>query len=196
MKEDILSLLSISGDKIICLSEHLVQWMADNDVPPIILKEMKESYLFYEKGYQKMSTIMPDPIIRAGIFQKELDRIVKHELGQHTPSCKPGCSYCCTITVATTKDEKELIDLFVKQKNLTLNQTPKKCLYLKDNLCQIYEVRPGACRKYFSIGDPETCNLDIDPDAIVLKPMLIEAEICWSAAGNVNGLVEVHKLEK
>lgn len=183
----------LNDKRLVCFSEHLVAWMVTNEVPPKVLQKMKECYLQFEKDYQSLVKRNPDPIERAKLFQSGLDYIIKHELSTHKPSCKLGCSHCCDLTVAATNDEMKLIEQYVKENNLKVNQTPKKCLYLKDNSCQIYDIRPGACRKYFSVDDPIKCS-DSNDNGTVLKPMLLESELCWSAVVTVVGSTHIHLL--
>ena len=106
----------------------------------------------------------------------------KAEKGEGTPSCKKGCSFCCNIQVACTEIEVDLIIKYMEDNNISLTDTEKdrlkeqckfilrkdelkyiqsphkQCVFLKDNECSIYPVRPLSCRNYFVYNDPKLCD--------------------------------------
>ena len=93
-------------------------------------------------------------------------------------SCTSGCSFCCYLHVTVSQLEivpiidycnKNNIDIDIsvleKQEHAnnvdefaTIPYKDRKCVFLKDNKCSIYPVRPLACRKYYVVNDPEICN--------------------------------------
>lgn len=112
------------------------------------------------------------PIRELKKLQADIDSIV-HEKIEKQSSCRKGCSYCCYINVDVSHLEAEILKPFVrdqdmpqleKQKNLDfqdflkLPYEDKKCIFLENNQCRVYNDRPLACRKYHVISDPELCN--------------------------------------
>ena len=99
---------------------------------------------------------------------------------KNKPSCKKGCGHCCHIQVGASAWEAETILEFMKHKGMEFKKQDieklkaqatisndseyilsphRRCVFLgQDNLCQIYEARPGACRNYYVYNDPEDCN--------------------------------------
>ena len=96
--------------------------------------------------------------------------------------CGKGCSYCCfdnphgvsslevrRIIPRLNKNQKERITSYMEEwDNLThesshdRQQTWKKecnpCPLLESGACSVYDVRPLACRSFFSIHHPEWCH--------------------------------------
>lgn len=112
------------------------------------------------------------PIVELKKLQNDVDLIVAVKIAK-VSSCRKGCSYCCYINVDVSALEAEILKPFVraedipqleKQKNLDfqgflkLPYEDKKCIFLENNQCRVYNDRPLACRKYHVISDPEICN--------------------------------------
>lgn len=75
----------------------------------------------------------------------------------HEMKCGRGCSQCCVANLTVFPVEAQLVvDWFMDQaadvqKGLTQSwskavQNNKRCVFLLDDLCSIYEVRPTVCR--------------------------------------------------
>lgn len=112
---------------------------------------------------------------------KMIDQINRKHIDtlETKPSCKKGCSYCCHIPIKTIQDEVSVIAEYCKDNNISIDKerlreqsklaqeeyifSPfKKCVFLSDaGECNIYPVRPSACRNYFVFGDPKK-NCDTD----------------------------------
>jgi len=91
-------------------------------------------------------------------------------------SCKKGCSFCCYLHVDITSaeadilaehvTEKHQIKQFMVQSNHNLDtwgELPyqdRKCAFLVNGECSVYEDRPMSCRKYLVINDPQKCNTE------------------------------------
>ena len=83
-----------------------------------------------------------------------------------------NCYHCCLETEMTlseddiTRIEKlgYQIEAFLEEKDgfMTLKNVDKKCIFLKNNVCSIYESRPQGCRFYPLIYDFETDDFTID----------------------------------
>lgn len=157
----------------------------------------------------------PTGPIRAALVAEMVDEAIKLWFIQHPKlkadiKCKSGCSNCCHIRVTATPDEAQLIiqacehdgipvdwDTLSKQVKfagstgdwVSLQNSHKKCVFLKSGQCQIYPVRPASCRAYMVSTPPSWClpspsNINGDRVGILIAP---EAEIVISASYNVHG---------
>lgn len=112
------------------------------------------------------------PIVELKKLQKDVDLMVTEKITS-VSSCRKGCSYCCYINVDVSALEAEILKPFVrtkdiaqleKQKNLDfqgflkLPYEDKRCIFLENNQCRVYNDRPLICRKYHVVSDPEICN--------------------------------------
>lgn len=140
---------------------------------------------------------------RATLFYSTLDSEVEESIISKYPeiTCKKGCAYCCHQKIGISQAEAYLIINFVSFWNIKINwdllmsqkghedwsKIPfksSKCIFLgEDNLCKIYEVRPGACRWYFSLQDPKLCDIEQFPGGSVSVP--ISSVIDTLVASNV-----------
>lgn len=121
----------------------------------------------YPLGIQAMKEIM-----------QSIDIFLSMELSNDDTgiSCKKGCSYCChqnvdiypleaKLIVDHCRNNKIDIDIgYLKEQakipgiELVFSKDYATCVFLKDNVCSIYESRPIACRKYY-VGTPaELCD--------------------------------------
>jgi len=106
-----------------------------------------------------------------------------HESLPKPIACKTGCHYCCFNQPVVTPPEALLIGHHVEQTftdyekqglihrikhvvDVTHGKTPDEiamiryelpCIFLKDGMCMVYEVRPVVCRTCTSI-DAEHCK--------------------------------------
>lgn len=143
---------------------------------------------------------------RAQALHEALRQVIENNKKEETEgwkklSCKKGCSHCCMQMVEVTTDEGRLILKYIKENNIQYDQQKlerhaqmehdpdkwwnlkneeKECIFLKNNECQIYPVRPISCRKYFVITDPIICGDPNSPDVGVM--IIPDAEILASAA--------------
>ena len=87
--------------------------------------------------------------------------------------CKAGCTACCFIDVDVSGDEAAVIIDYCRQNDIEVDKAYlteqaaagrksysalSRCVFLKDNLCSIYPVRPIACRKHWVKTDPGLCD--------------------------------------
>lgn len=72
-------------------------------------------------------------------------------------ACGKGCSSCCKMNVTISQIEANHIaeKTGLKSKQLTTSKTHRPdmflgrpCMFLKDDTCTIYDVRPFVCRKH------------------------------------------------
>lgn len=135
-------------------------------------------------------------------------------LGAHDPAaadriaCRKGCAHCCYIPVDITPDEAKLLHMMAREAGLdldmprlrlqALNSRPdawaklsaplRRCVFLgADSACQVYEWRPGACRKYQVLDTADKCDTVRHYGARVLNFVSVPAEIMQSAAVTVFG---------
>lgn len=131
------------------------------------LVERVISEVYKTKGLQDLGQTI------IGIFESTREKWYMEE-GMEL-ACKKGCAMCCYLNVDVFKAEMQVIRAWLKKnatkdqvqqykakgvqkyellKGLTLDQKTKKrvaCAFLgEDSTCQIYEVRPVACRQFNS----------------------------------------------
>lgn len=109
-------------------------------------------------------------------------------------SCKKGCSFCCNIPVTATPIEAKVIAEYCKRNNIKIprayleeqlkvspEELPlspvRKCTFLKDNECSIYDARPIACRNHFVVSDPKHCDTQEHWRDEIAMPSFIDREI-------------------
>lgn len=122
--------------------------------------------------------------------------------------CKPGCTACCFIDVDVSGDEAAVIIDYCRENNIEIDreyltkQTTagrksysdlSRCVFLKENLCSIYPVRPIACRKHWVKTDPALCDFSKNIVNRVDGYFDVNTEILASAILNVD---EAGPLEK
>ncbi|MEO6540738.1 MAG: YkgJ family cysteine cluster protein, partial [Ferruginibacter sp.] len=87
--------------------------------------------------------------------------------------CKAGCTACCFIDVDVSGDEAAIIIDYCTENGIEVDKVYlteqaaagrksysalSRCVFLKDDLCSIYPVRPIACRKHWVKTDPALCD--------------------------------------
>ena len=87
--------------------------------------------------------------------------------------CRTGCTACCFIDVDVSGDEAATIIAYCRENGIEMDKEYltkqaavgrksysdlSRCVFLKDNLCSIYPVRPIACRKHWVKTDPALCD--------------------------------------
>ena len=117
--------------------------------------------------------------------------------------CKTGCTACCFIDVDISFDEVAAIIHYCKENAIDIDKEYLKkqaavgrksfsefsrCVFLKDNMCSIYPVRPIACRKHWVKTDPSLCDFSKNIAYPVGNYFDINTEILASAVLNVGGL--------
>jgi len=126
--------------------------------------------------------------------------------GGNAITCHKGCGYCCHQAVTATVPEAVVAWEYVVANNVSVDLAKLErqakidndnwhtqpradwtCTFLQaDNTCGIYPARPANCRKHFSQGDPERCNLDhFKPGDLMKRWIAPEAEIYYSGFMNI-----------
>jgi hypothetical protein len=115
--------------------------------------------------------------------------------------CKAGCTACCYIDVDISSDEAstifnycaenkiEIDSAYLKQQEAAGRKTyssVSRCVFLKENLCSIYPVRPVACRKHWVKTDPALCDFSENTIQQVDGYFDVNTEILASAILNVD----------
>lgn len=115
----------------------------------------------------------------ATAFQKNLDALLDSSDGASTKraiSCTKGCNYCCHQSVGAMIVEAIAIAIVIAElhphltaqvlaqatliEGLSYSEHARKripCVFLKDGLCRIHDVRPIVCRSYYSL-DLRACE--------------------------------------
>lgn len=107
-------------------------------------------------------------------FYEQIDFAVIEELSLFSSHCGRGCSNCCYQKIKCSDEEAyyilencgELInwETVDKQSKFTDKQWQKdkienrRCVFLKNNECSIYDFRPMTCRQYLVANNPEFCH--------------------------------------
>ena len=87
--------------------------------------------------------------------------------------CKAGCTACCFIDVDVSADEAATIINYCSENGIEIDKEYlekqaavgrkkytelSRCVFLKDDMCSVYPVRPIACRKHWVKTDPSLCD--------------------------------------
>jgi len=114
--------------------------------------------------------------------------------------CKTGCTACCFIEIDVSTDEAATIINYCRENNIEIDQEyltkqaakgrktyseVSRCVFLKENLCSIYPVRPVACRKHWVKTDPALCDFSGNIVNQVNGYFDVNTEILASAVLNV-----------
>ena len=120
-------------------------------------------------------------------------------------SCGKGCSHCCHISVAVDGKEADLIyemadgwdedevahmrrqAEFTWEEWMTKPIEQRRCIFLKNNTCSIYEFRPASCRKMFVVSPAEMCDTVAHPKGEIQQWFSLGAEVMATAASTVFG---------
>jgi hypothetical protein len=123
--------------------------------------------------------------------------------------CKTGCTACCFIDVDVSGDEAALIIDHCKENGIEIDReyltkqavagrttfsALSKCVFLKDNLCSIYPVRPIACRKHWVKTDPALCDFSDNIVNQVGGYFDVNTEILASALLNIETMGSFEKM--
>src|SRR5262245_13610464 len=125
--------------------------------------------------------------------------------GSKNITCQSGCSHCCNIPVTCTIPEATVALMVAEAKGFVIDEAklerqskvknedwfnqPREdwaCIFLRDGLCGIYEGRTVSCRKHFSQGPPEGCDMDKhQPGETMARWIAPTAEGLYSGVMNV-----------
>lgn len=157
------------------------------------------------------SSLRKEETGKAGsIILINIDRAIReHKARPVTESekitCRDGCSHCCMIPVGITIPEAVAALNYAEVNGVEIDEVklrrqarygidtwfdqPKgdlACVFLKEHRCTIYSARPAACRKHFSQGDPDACDVaNLGPNSAMMKWVVPLAEVIYSAVMNI-----------
>lgn len=111
------------------------------------------------------------PIVGVIAIHDTIDKAITKDVGQVT--CARGCNFCCYIEVTTATEEGKMLARHVKREMLPAlakqaaankwNDLPyqdRKCVFLKNGECSVYDIRPAVCRKYAVASPAKDCNTE------------------------------------
>lgn len=92
-------------------------------------------------------------------------------------TCSKGCSACCAQQISVTKKEVQTIidsgvDIDMERlssQNENWEESDKTCVFLKHNLCSIYDIRPMKCIHYMVNTPPDRCMTKKPVNFIITK---------------------------
>lgn len=167
-----------------------------------------DCYRHYQRECERLA---PDNALNVAhtihaLIDERVQRLLTTPNGRAV-TCGKGCAACCHVRVHVNSREAELllayaveqgvdIDLAKLQRQADkgdatwheLSIEDRRCVFLgEDRTCRVYEHRPGACRKYHVLTDPDLCDMDKYPRGKVGIVFDTEAEIIHSAAMTVFG---------
>ena len=131
---------------------------------------------------------------------KTIETALAHAFAEspHTISCI-GCTaaHCCHQNVEITETEAAVIGQFCREQKITIPRQYLReqltygrenissadcsaCVFLKDNKCGIYPVRPVNCRIHNVVGPIENCDTKNNKGAVVATLPVTAAEMIGS----------------
>jgi hypothetical protein len=154
--------------------------MTDDVVPPEVQatfeRERSNARRARPKDAAELRALTVRMYGRLGALQQDV--IARHDVNV---ACRRGCSYCCHLRVEIRPHEAFVLADFIRSRfdaaqcaiilsrleenlariaPLTAEQHVRAgipCALLKDGACSMYDGRPAACRKYYSVSI-ETCR--------------------------------------
>lgn len=161
---------------------------------------------FYDDQTEKALKEKTEPAaIVAGFYEVLDDAVNNRILAKHEVSCRKGCSHCCHQRVDMNVAEAQLILDWTHEKDMEVNwekaelqkdweiqdytkvgREAAACIFLKDNECSIYPVRPSACRRYFVVTPAYLCDFFTFPKYEVACPADIEVEAVATAIAHID----------
>lgn len=170
----------------------------------------RDCFEHYRRAWIRIAPEEPGPV--AHTVHCHIDERMQHMLATskhgRDVKCSKGCAACCHMNVDVFTQEAVLLWQLVQHDGIEVDEArlarqaaassddawaalPKadqRCVFLgDDNACKVYEHRPGACRKYTVMTDPDLCDMRKYPGGKVGIVFDVEAEIEHSAAMTVYG---------
>lgn len=184
--------------KLSAMLQHYLSTQIKNS--PEEINSILEKVDYYSSQLQALKSQGVN-IARTGIKALEdLHNLIPAE-NKESIKCKMGCTACCYIDLHISADEALLIIEYCEKNNIEINlgylqaqanKTRKEfsevsgCVFLKNNLCMVYEVRPAACRKHFVNSDPAFCDSSKTQDRYPDTFFDLHTEIFASAILNIS----------
>lgn len=152
-----------------------------------------------------------DPLSAAYSVHMDIDERLQLMLSKSVHAkdvkCRKGCAHCCYMYVGIFPEEARLLRAYAAEQGIEIDEArlarqaskdeatwhelpieDRRCVFLgDDNACRVYEHRPGNCRKYLVVSEPEFCDTVKHRGHEVGVLPSVEAETLQSAAMTVFG---------
>jgi len=99
----------------------------------------------------------------------EANKFIEAELQTLESRCVKGCFHCCYIEANILKPEYARLKPYTQNRTTTGN----KCIFLENDLCSVYDMRPMACRHHITIADPALCLIDQATNVTNVKAAIV-----------------------
>jgi Fe-S-cluster containining protein len=143
--------------------------------------------------------------LSGGLLQlyAELEGPLHQALEGHPISCKPRCTHCCYMMTLCGMQEGLIMANWVMD-SLTWKhhvrelrkaakvmaaagttqgdhfRKKKPCVFLnKEDLCDVYDVRPAACRFYYVVSPPEDCAPEMNGKNVLAANTSMQEAMVW-----------------
>lgn len=140
-------------------------------------------------------------------LDKEVQALLAQSPRAGQVQCRRGCGSCCKVSVDVYPQEAVLLRSYAESQGIAIDEArldrqagktadtwhelsdeDRACVFLGANQeCQVYEHRPGTCRKYLVVTPREQCDMRANPGGNVGILPSIPAEIINSAAVTAYG---------
>ncbi len=125
-------------------------------------------------------------VLKAAVF---LDKYLAGALARETRplACHAGCGACCHQPIPLTLAELLAIKSFLRfagmrqalapsaeEEGEDTGRTPSTCMFLREENCSVYPVRPFSCRRYLVFNRP--CVMGEDAASSRPQDMLISSQ--------------------
>lgn len=134
---------------------------------------------------------------------ESLDPIITQRTTEKGTTCREGCSSCCKLPASATVAEMAPVVSYLSDRkavraleqriasylevaaSFVLNDPADRarffktmkmdCVFLRDNKCEIYPLRPASCRFHYVVSHPKHCGPD-DKRGVVDQIDLVDIE--------------------
>lgn len=157
------------------------------------------------------------------LFEQQTDAVISESASTSNPfACSEGCGHCChnhvvqaapleifriAAAINELPDEQRLT-IFAELKNYAewleehwhqingpIDRKKGPCIFLKNNACSIYSVRPSVCRRFHSY-DVNLCKKLFDEEVLLEIPMDENLnQSCWELTTAFEGAHKACKLD-
>lgn len=149
--------------------------------------QMLKMIEYYQRAFKEAIAdgATPYELMRAIYdLMDEADKFEEYQKERAHVQCRKGCAFCCHIQVELSEFEaralleycaRKGIDIdynhLTRQKDLNDKTHPRSscaaCVFLKNNLCSVYEFRPVVCRTYYVVTPPALCDCSTETQKVL-----------------------------
>lgn len=166
----------------------------------------------YEHWHSEWQRLIPEDALNVahtvhGVIDERIQSLLATSKHGREVTCTKGCAACCHLRVDINGREAALLIAVAAAAGIEIDEArlrrqadknndtwheltreDRRCVFLaEDRSCRVYEHRPGACRKYQVLSEPDLCDMDKHPGGKVGIVFDVQAEIAHSAAMTVYG---------